>query len=135
MAGRRLEREVDCLVSDLEKERLFLFIWLCNLIKPIDCLICKQIRVVSLKRFSFAIDVEGRVKISPLPGIAHPMIKTLSGSIIFMSHVPLANISRSVAGFLKIFGEEHGPFGNGALVVHHPVMSHILSRKDGSPTW
>ena len=54
-----------------------------------------------------------------------------------MTHVPFANEGGLHTGLLQVGGEEDGALGNGALIVHHAMMVHVLTGQDmhGAMRW
>ena len=133
MAGRGLEGVVDRFVTNLEEERFSFFGGRSDFLEPTDGLVGQQVGVVSLEVFSFAVDIEGRIEIGSLSGETDPVVEALAGSVVFMAHVPLPDVTGAVARFPEVFGKEAGAGRCGSLVVHHPVVAHVLPGQDGSP--
>ena len=133
MAGRGLEGVVDRFVTNLEEERFSFFGGRSDFLEPTDGLVGQQVGVVSLEVFSFAVDIEGRIEIGSLSGETDPVVEALAGSVVFMAHVPLPDVTGAVARFPEVFGKEAGAGRYGSLVVHHPVVAHVLPGQDGSP--
>ena len=127
MAGRGLKGVVDCLVSDLQKEGFALLGRRAYFLEPVNRLVGQKVGVVSLEGFSFAVDVEGRVEIGSLTGETDPVVEALAGSIVLMAHMPFADVAGAVSSILKVFGKKTSAFRNRSLVVHHAMMSHVLS--------
>ena len=53
---------------------------------------------------------------------------------MIMSHVPLTHKSSFVPRRLQNRGEESGPFRNRPLIIHDPMMMHVLTGQDTGAT-
>ena len=129
MAGCWGEGVVDSLIAEVEEEGLIGG----SLLEPLDGLVGQDVRIVALECLPFAVDVKLRIKVGALSLEADPVVKAGTRFVVVVAHVPLADIGGAVAGFLEVLGEEDGSFGNGALIVDHAVMVHVLASQDRSP--
>ena len=100
MPRGRLEGIVHRLVANLKKKGLFLFGGRTHFFEPTEGLIGQKVCVVSFECLAFAIDIEGRIKVSALTRKADPVIETLARRIVLMAHVPLADIASQVSRIL-----------------------------------
>ncbi|GEM_PF-1605810 len=129
MAGGGGERVVDSLIAEVEEEGLIGG----SLLEPLDGLVGQDVRIVALEGLPFAVDVKLRIKVGALSLEADPVVEPGTWFVVVVAHVPLTNVGGAVTGFLEVLREEDGSLGDGALVVDHPVVVHILAGEDGGP--
>lgn len=101
--------------------------------EPLDGLVGQDIRIVALEGLAPAVDVKLRIEVGALALEADPVVKAGTRFVVVVAHVPLADVGGAVAGFLEVLGEEDGSLGDGALVVDHPVVVHVLAGQDRGP--
>ena len=129
MARGRGEGVVDGLIAEVEEEGLIGG----PLPEPLDGLVGQDIRIVALEGLAPAVDVKLRIEVGALSLEADPVVKAGTWFVVVVAHVPLADVGGAVAGLLEVLGKEDGSLGNGALVVDHPVVVHVLAGQDGGP--
>ena len=129
MARSRGEGIVDSLIAEVEEEGLIGG----SFPKPLDGLVGQDIRIVALEDLAPAVDIEFRIEVGALALEADPVVKAGTRFVVVVAHVPLADVGGAVAGLLEVLGKEDGSLGDGALVVDHPVVVHVLAGQDGGP--
>ena len=129
MAGSGGEGVVDRLVAEVEEEGVVGGAFL----EPLDGLVGQDVRVVALEGLAPAIDVELRIEVGALSLEADPVVEAGARFVVVVAHVPLAHVGGAVTGLLEVLREEDGSLGDGALVVDHAVVVHVLAGQDGGP--
>ena len=127
MAGGGGEGVVDGLIAEVEEEGLIGG----PLLEPLDGLGGQDIRVVALEGLALAIDVELRIEVGALSLEADPVVEAGARFVVVVAHVPLAHVGGAVTGLLEVLREEDGSLRDGALVVDHAVVVHVLAGQDG----
>lgn len=129
MARGRGEGVVDSLIAKVKEEGLIGR----SFPEPLDGLVGQDIRIVTFEGLAPAVDVKFRIEVGALALEADPVMKAGTRFVVVVAHVPLADVGCAVAGLLEVLGEEDGSLGDGALVVDHPVVVHVLAGQDGCP--
>ena len=129
MARGRGEGIVDGLIAEVEEEGLIGG----SFLNPLNGLVGQDIRIVALEGLAPAVDVEFRIEVGALALEADPVVKAGTRFVVVVAHVPLADVGGAVAGLLEVLGKEDGSLGDGALVVNHPVVVHVLAGQHGGP--
>ena len=123
---------MNCFVRKVQKERLFLVLLF---FKKFNRFPGQQRRDVTVLRNTLSIVVDGVAWpwwiVVPLPFEAVPVVKSWSRIIFGSAHMPLADESGFVAGFLKVLREEDRSFGNEALVVDHAMPEGVQACQNG----
>ena len=67
------------------------------LAQPRNCLIGKPVGHIPLECLALSIDVESGIHVDALPGKADPVVETGARVILFMPHMPFADVRSFVA--------------------------------------
>lgn len=121
------EGEVYGFIGEVEEEGFFVLL----LSEPLDGLGGEDIGVIASEGLVFAVDVEFGIEVGTLAFEADPVVEAGARAIVVVAHVPFADEGCLVSVFLEVLREEDCAGRDGALVIDHAVMVHVLAGEDG----